>query len=63
MYGGEAVGICEFGEGTDVAAVFELDAWMMGKKVKYAMAGSQKMCENVQVAMGGNAGSGDGVEM
>jgi hypothetical protein len=26
--GGEAVGICEFGEDADVAAVFELDAWI-----------------------------------
>jgi hypothetical protein len=26
--GGEAVGVCGFGENADVAAVFELDAWI-----------------------------------
>ena len=38
--GGEAVGICEFGKDADVAAVFELDAWI-GRWV-YAMVPSQR---------------------
>ena len=39
--GGEAVGICEFGEDADVAAVFELDAWMRKKVCVYATVWSQ----------------------
>ena len=61
--GGEAVGICEFGKDADVAAVFELDAWMRKKVCVCDGAESIRCAKNVRVAMGGNAGSSDGVEM
>jgi hypothetical protein len=45
--GGEAVGICEFGEDADVAAVFELDAWIRG----CVYDGTESEMRNVRVAM------------
>jgi hypothetical protein len=44
--GGEAVGICEFGEDADVVAVFELDAWIR-RCVYSAMIPSQG-CETYE---------------
>ncbi|SRR6266403_3461010 len=43
--GDEAVGVCEFGEDADVAAVFELDAWI--RKGVYTMAPGQR-CETYE---------------
>ena len=45
--GCEAVGICEFGEDADVAAVFELDAWI--KRCVYD--DTESIMRNVRVAM------------
>ena len=54
--GGEAVGVCEFGKDADVAAVFELEAWM--KRCVYD--DTESVMRNVRVAMVENAGLGDG---
>ena len=45
--GGEAVGICEFGEDADVAAVFELHAWI----TRYVYDGAESEMRDVRVAM------------
>ena len=42
---GEAVGICEFGEDADVAAIFKLDTWI--RRCVYTMVPSQR-CETYE---------------